>query len=203
MESNNKSTASSQGKIPNPPPLEPWLIPEGAKKHAPRKKKPKGPAVVFKVAKPPEPEEEVSERPKDYWMQFLKSRSDDLEKVCEKALEMGLVSSRGAHMYFNGRCLGNGMHGSVWDMVRYNFELEAAIRVAVKKAAETPLPDVPKNIQQAIFDGWRFSRARGKALTFERSTLRGSCELVKDGTSGHLDVPFVATIAHGKPLRRL
>src|SRR5580704_1068815 len=36
---------------PNTPPLEPWLIPEAPKTRAPRKKVPKGPAVVITNAK--------------------------------------------------------------------------------------------------------------------------------------------------------
>ena len=38
------------------PTLEPWLIPEGAKKRAPRKKKSKGPAAVISKPEPEAPE---------------------------------------------------------------------------------------------------------------------------------------------------
>lgn len=53
---------------PNTPPLEPWLIPEAPKTRAPRKKVPKGPAVVISSATtgvPGPPKAEVPEKPTD------------------------------------------------------------------------------------------------------------------------------------------
>lgn len=74
------------------------------------------------------------ESPKDSWFEALNRRSKDFQKVCEKAMEAGLLSMRGSHLYFDGHCLGNGMHGSAWRTVQENYELEAEIRIAVKKA---------------------------------------------------------------------
>lgn len=78
------------------------------------------------------------EQPKD-------RRREDFEKVCQKAMEAGLLSARGAHLYFNGKHISNG-RSALSRIVEENYELEAEIRTAVKKAAETPRTAGPEKI---------------------------------------------------------
>jgi hypothetical protein len=152
---------------------------------------------------PPTPAAPGNGRKPDMWFEELHKRSRDFERVCRIGIERGVIAQRGPYLYFNGKLLGNGLDGAAWKIVRENYELEAEVRLAVRAAEASPaLTIAPATVEEALASGWQYARTRGKALTFDRRSLRGFVELTKEGTPGILEIPFVATVKHNAPRRR-
>jgi hypothetical protein len=134
-------------------------------------------------------------------LEAARKRRDNFREVVKLAIKRGIISQRGAHLYFKGKYLGNG--DFTFDESTGDYNLEAEIRMAVKDSIEAPAPTLPGTLEEALANGWQHVGARGKSANFERHTAKGFCQLVKAGISGVLDVPFEATIKHGKPKGRI
>ena len=199
---------------PKKPALEPWLLPDSVADPLIETAKKKV-ATLTEVPKPEKDSDSSSlenEKVRDMAERYphiihraleaVKQRENNLQKVVSEALERGIISRRGAHCYFRGKYLGNG-DSFVCDLAKSGFDLEAEIRMAVKGATGLPAPKLPGTIEEAVANGWQYVGARGESANFERRTARGFCQLVKAGIGGVLDVPFEATIKHGKPKRSI
>jgi len=185
------------------PTLEPWLIPDSVANPVIETAKKKV-ATLAEVPKPDAAEEDShrsgNDRLRDRYEGAFTKRLRDFKAVVNLAIERGVISQRGAHCYFKGKYLGNG-DSFVWDLAESSYDLEAEIRMAVKETTGLPAPTLPGTLEEALANGWQHVGARGKSANFERRTARGFCQLVKTGIGGVLDVPFEATIKHGKPRR--
>lgn len=198
---------------PTPAPLHPILIPDSpAGSHTPAVIKRKLSAVVGISKSAPKAAAATTtpgnvSHPGDVshprWFEELHKRSQEFEDVCKQGMAWGVIAQRGPFLYLNGKLLGNGIGSAAWDTILQNYELEADVRLAVRAAVNNPESGtVPATLEEALATGWRYSRTRGKALTFDRKTLRGFVELVKEGNPGILEVPFIAAVKHTAPRRR-